>query len=133
MMKAEAVSTTRKGDRISISISVQISCADQTGKHFTEVVRTVNVSRSGCCLLLKQSLSVGQKICLQRMGSREEAVVTSRGRLVFAPKATFMGLKCSTPARTSGVFGFLTKRNWRRAAFAYSSNALRAKTVNKLP
>jgi hypothetical protein len=32
MMKAEAVSTTRKGDRISISISVQISCADQTGR-----------------------------------------------------------------------------------------------------
>jgi PilZ domain len=78
MKEATAVSATRKGDRISISISVQITCTDLTGKHFSEVVQTVNVSRNGCCLLLKQSLSIGQKVHLQKMGSREEA----HGRVV---------------------------------------------------
>ena len=78
MKEATAVSATRKGDRVSISISVQITCTDLTGKHFSEVVQTVNVSRNGCCLLLKQSLSIGQKVHLQKMGSREEA----HGRVV---------------------------------------------------
>jgi hypothetical protein len=80
MTTAEAapVSTTRKGDRISISISLQITSTDLAGKHFSEVVQTVNVSRNGCCLLLKQSLSIGQKVHLQKMGSREEA----HGRVV---------------------------------------------------
>ena len=78
MKEATAVSATHKGDQISISISVQITCTDLTGTHFSEVVQTVNVSRNGCCLLLKQSLSIGQKIHLQRMGSREEA----HGRVV---------------------------------------------------
>ncbi len=72
------VSAPRKGDRISISISVQISSTDVRGEHFSEVVQTVNVSRSGCCLLLKRSLVPGQKIRFQRMGSGEEAV----GRVV---------------------------------------------------
>ncbi|MGB8862934.1 MAG: PilZ domain-containing protein, partial [Candidatus Sulfotelmatobacter sp.] len=73
-----AASTTRKGDRISISISVRVSCIDLAGEHFTDVVQTVNVSRSGCCLPLKCSWAPGQKIHLQRMGSGEEAV----GRVV---------------------------------------------------
>jgi hypothetical protein len=97
MMEMTAVSTTRKGDRISISISVQISCADQTGKHFTEVVRTVNVSRSGCCLLLKQSLSIGQKICLQRMGSREEAVGHVVGQTGICSEGNLYGIEVLNP------------------------------------
>ena len=77
-VQESAVSTTRKGDRISISISVRVSCTDLAGEHFTDVVQTANVSRNGCCLLLKRSLAPGQKIHLQRMGSGEEAV----GRVV---------------------------------------------------
>jgi hypothetical protein len=73
-----AVSAPRKGDRISISISVQVSFTDLRGEHFSEVAQTVNVSRSGCCLLLKRSLASGQKIRFQRIGSGEEAV----GRVV---------------------------------------------------
>jgi len=73
-----AVLAPRKGDRISISISVQVSSTDIRGEHFSEVVQTVNVSRNGCCLLLKRSLAQGQKIRFQRIGSGEEAV----GRVV---------------------------------------------------
>jgi len=99
MMKAEAaaVLTTRKGDRISISISVQISCADLTGKHFTEVVQTVNVSRNGCCLLLKQSLSIGQKIHLQRIGSREEAVGRVVGQTGICSEGNLYGIEVLNP------------------------------------
>lgn len=73
-----AASTTRKGDRISISISVRVSCIDLAGEQFTDVVQTANVSRSGCCLPLKCSLAPGQKLHLQRIGSGEEAI----GRVV---------------------------------------------------
>jgi PilZ domain len=99
MIKAEVatVSTTRKGDRISISISVQISCADLTGKHFTEVVQTVNVSRNGCCLLLKQSLSIGQKIHLQRIGSREDAVGRVVGQTGICAEGNLYGIEVLNP------------------------------------
>lgn len=90
-------STTRKGDRISISISVQISCADQTGEHFSEVVRTVNVSRNGCCLLLKRSLAVGQKIYLQRMGSREEAHGRVVGQTGICAEGNLYGIEVLNP------------------------------------
>ena len=90
-------STTRKGDRISISISVQISCADLTGEHFSEVVQTVNVSRNGCCLLLKRSLSLGQKIHLQRMGSREEAVGRVVGQTGICAEGNLYGIEVLNP------------------------------------
>jgi hypothetical protein len=96
-MEAAAVSTTRKGDRISISIGVQISCADLAGEHFSEVVRTVNVSRNGCCLLLKQSLSIGQKIHLQRMGSREEAVGRVVGQTGICSEGNLYGIEVLNP------------------------------------
>jgi hypothetical protein len=99
MMKAEeeTVSTTRKGDRISISISVQISCTDLTGEHFSEVVQTVNVSRNGCCLLLRRSLTLGQKIHLQRMGSHEEAVGRVVGQTGICSEGNLYGVEVLNP------------------------------------
>jgi hypothetical protein len=76
---------------------VQISCADLTGKHFTDVVQTVNVSRNGCCLLLKQSLSIGQKIYLQRMGSREEAVGRVVGQTGICSEGNLYGIEVLNP------------------------------------
>ncbi len=81
-----APSTTRKGDRISISICVRVSCIDLAGEHFTDVVQTVNVSRSGCCLPLKCSLAPGQKIHLERIGSGEEAVGRVVGQTGIRPE-----------------------------------------------
>ena len=95
--EAAIATTTRKGDRISISISVQISCADLTGKHFTEVVQTVNVSRNGCCLLLKPSLAVGQKVHLQRMGSREEAHGRIVGQTGISSEGNLYGVEVLNP------------------------------------
>src|ERR1022692_2361548 len=99
MMKAAAaaVSTTRKGDRISISVSVQISCTDLTGEHFSEVVQTANVSRNGCCILLKRSLTIGQKIYLQRMGSREEAVGRVVGQTGICSEGNLYGIEVLNP------------------------------------
>ncbi len=98
-MKTEAAtaSTTRKGDRISISISVQISCTDLAGEHFSDVVQTVNVSRNGCCLLLKQSLSIGQKIHLQRIGSREDAVGRVVGQTGICAAGNLYGIEVLDP------------------------------------
>jgi len=132
-----AASTTRKGDRISISISVRVSCIDLAGEHFTDVVQTANVSRNGCRLLLKCSLAPGQKIRLQRIGSGEEAVGRVVGQVAFVPNTIFMESKCSTKATISGVFGFLdhgvvgflNKRNWKKVTHARFSNALCAKPV----
>ncbi|MBZ5572335.1 MAG: PilZ domain-containing protein [Acidobacteriia bacterium] len=90
-------STTRKGDRISISISVQISCTDLAGVHFSGVVQTVNVSRNGCCLLLKQSLAPGQKIYLQRIGSGEEAVGRVVGQTGIRPEGNLYGVEVLNP------------------------------------
>jgi len=99
MIKETAtVSTTRKGDRISISISVQISCTDLTGEHFTDVVQTVNVSRNGCCLLLKRSLTIGQKIYLQRIGSHEEAPGRVVGQTGICSEGNLYGIEVLNPA-----------------------------------
>jgi hypothetical protein len=90
-------STARKGDRISISISVQISCTDLKGEHFTDVVQTVNISRHGCCLLVKQSLAPGQKIWLQRMGSGEEAAGHVVGQTGICSGGNLYGVEVLNP------------------------------------
>ncbi len=90
-------STTRKGDRVSISISVQISCSDLAGAHFSDVVHTVNVSRNGCCLLLKRSLAPGQKIHLQRVGGIEEAVGRVVGQTGICSEGNLYGVEVLNP------------------------------------
>ena|ERR1700733_8304130 len=93
-----AASTTRKGDRISISISVRVSCIDLAGEHFTDVVQTANVSRNGCCLLLKCSLAPGQKIRLQRIGSGEEAVGRVVGQAGIRSEHNLYGVEVLNPS-----------------------------------
>ncbi len=90
-------SAARKGDRVSIAISVQITCSDAAGQHFSEVVRTVNVSRNGCCLLLRQSLTPGQKIHLQRAGSAEEATGRVVGQTGIRPEGNLYGIEVLDP------------------------------------
>jgi len=90
-------STTRKGDRISISVSVQISSTDATGEHFSDIVHTVNVSRNGCRLLLKRSLMPGQKIHLQRTGTGEEAVGRVVGQTGICAEGNLYGVEVLNP------------------------------------
>jgi len=96
-VKDAAVSTTRKGDRVSISIGVQISGADLSGQHFTDIVQTVNVSRNGCCLLLRRSLAPGQKIYLHRIGSGEEAMGRVVGQTGLRPEGNLYGVEVLNP------------------------------------
>jgi hypothetical protein len=132
-----AASTARKGDRISISISVRVSCIDLAGGHFTDVVQTVNVSRSGCCLPLKCSLAPGQKIHLQRIGSGEEAVGRVVGQTGVRSEHNLYGIEVLNQSDNfwgirfldNGVVGFLYKRNWKKVTHVHFSNALCAKPV----
>jgi hypothetical protein len=95
-VQAAAASTARKGDRISIAINVQISCTDLKGEHFSEVVQTSNVSRQGCCLLLKWSLAPGQKIWLHRPGG-EEAVGRVVGQTSISAEGILYGVEVLNP------------------------------------
>ena len=92
-------------------------------------VQTVNVSRNGCCLLLKRLLSVGQKIHLQR--GEEEAVGRVVGQTGICAEGNLFGIEVLNPGETSGGFGSPSKRNWRKARFACSSSAPRAKTAKR--
>jgi hypothetical protein len=105
-----AASTTRKGDRISISISVRVSCIDLAGEHFTDVVQTVNVSRSGCCLPLKCSLAPGQKIHLQRIGSGEEAVGRVVGQTGIRSEHNLYGIEVLN--QSDNFWGIRFPRQW---------------------
>ena len=89
--------TTRRGDRISLSVSLQISCTDQTGKRFSEIVQTVNVSRNGCCIRLKQTLSAGQRIHLQRLGTGEEAIGRIVGQSGICTEGNLYGIEVLNP------------------------------------
>ena len=86
-------STTRKSDRISISIGVKISWTTPSGKPFTEHVQTVNISRNGCCLLLKRPLLAEQRIHLQRAGSGEEAIGRVVGQTGIRPEGNLYGVE----------------------------------------
>jgi len=88
-----ADATTRKSDRISISISLQISCTDLAGEHFSEIVQTVNVSRNGCCLLTKRSLAPGQKMHLLRTGSGEEMIGRVVGQTGICSEGNLYGIE----------------------------------------
>ena len=90
-------SMARKGDHISISISAQISCTDMKGEHVSEAVRTVSISRHGCCLLAKRSLAPGQKIWLQRIGHGEEAVGRVVGQTGICSEGNLYGIEVLNP------------------------------------
>jgi hypothetical protein len=92
-LKEAPVSATRKGDRVSISIGVQISGADTAGQHFSEIMHTVNVSRSGCCLLTKRSLPPGQKLRLIRTGNAEEVSGRVVGQTGMRPEGNLFGVE----------------------------------------
>jgi hypothetical protein len=92
-VKEATAAKTRRGDRISISIPVQIASTDAGGDHFSEIVQTVNVSRSGCCLLMKRSLFPGQKIYIQRMGNHEEAVGRVVGQTGLRDEGNLFGIE----------------------------------------
>ena len=83
---------------------------DLAGEHFTDVVQTVNVSRSGCCLPLKRSLAPGQKIHLQRMGSGEEAVGRVVGQTGIRSEHNLYGIEVLN--QSDNFWGIRFPRQW---------------------
>ena len=51
------------------------------------------------------------------------------GQTGIRSEGNLYGVEVLEQGDTSGVFGFLNKRNWNKAPCAYFSSALRAKTV----
>lgn len=88
---------TRKSDRIAISINVQISSTDLVGERFSEVVRTINISRNGCCLISKRALAPEQRIYLQRMDSTEELTGRVVGQVGVSPEGNLYGIEVFNP------------------------------------
>ena len=109
-------SKTRKSDRISISIGIQVSGTDLAGQHFSDVVQTVMVSRNGCCLLSKRSLAPGQKIYLQRMGSREEAVGRVVGQTGICSDGNLYGVEVLNPVENFWGIRFPPQKELEKGA-----------------
>jgi len=93
-------STARKGDRVSISISVQVSGMDLSGKGFMEMTRTVNVSRSGCCVIIKALLAAGQKVHLQRGGIGDEVIGRVVGQIDIRTEGNVYGIEVLNPTES---------------------------------
>jgi hypothetical protein len=110
-----ATSTARKGDRVSISLSVQISSTDLKGDHFSEVVQTSNVSRHGCCLLLKRTLAPGQKIWLRRAGG-EEAIGRVVGQTSICSEGNLYGVEVLNPGENFWGIRFPAQKELEEAS-----------------
>jgi len=92
-LKEAPASTTRKGDRVSISLGVQISGTDLAGEQFCDIAQTVNVSRSGCCVLTKRVLVPGHKLYLVRTSCSAEAVGRIVGQTGVRPDGNLYGIE----------------------------------------
>jgi diguanylate cyclase (GGDEF)-like protein/PAS domain S-box-containing protein len=69
-----AASARRRSDRVSIAFPLEVAGIDLAGQHFSERVKTMTVSRYGCCFSLPRLLRADQKVHLRRIGMEETAV-----------------------------------------------------------
>jgi len=88
---------TRRSDRISLSIPVQVVGRDLSGEEFQEKGRTVVVSRHGATVLLNRSLAVDQEIALRAIPTNREAVVRVVGQVGVEAEGRVYGMALLEP------------------------------------
>ncbi len=88
---------TRRSDRISLAIPVEIVGRDLGGEEFKETGRTVVVSRHGATVLLNRALAADQEIVLRAIPANREAVVRVVGQVRVEPEGRIYGMALLDP------------------------------------
>ncbi len=73
--------TKRRTDRIAMAIPIRVSGADEAGQQFVADSRTVNLSRHGATIVLKQNLKPDQDVKIRATRRAKEAVFRVVGRI----------------------------------------------------
>ena len=88
---------TRRSDRISLPIPVQVVGRDLSGEEFQEKGRTVLVSRHGATVLLNRSLAVDQEVALRALPTNREAMVRVVGQVRVEAEGRIYGMAFLDP------------------------------------
>ena len=73
--------TKRRSDRIAMAITIRVSGADEHGQPFMAETRTVNLSRNGATIILKQNLKPDQDLKIRAVRRAKEAMFRVVGRI----------------------------------------------------
>jgi PilZ domain-containing protein len=108
---------TRRSDRISLELALEVSGSDATGREFFEAGRTTVVSRHGAKIVVARKLVPQQEITVRCLETGQEAVGRVVGQieagpenytygiLLVDPEANPWGIEFTAAARSSGVVG----------------------------
>jgi hypothetical protein len=96
----------RRSDRVAMAISIRVSGLDEAGSKFDVEARTVNLSRHGATIVLKQPLQPHQEVTLRYPRVSKEAVFRVVGRIGGESEGYVYGVAQLDPAADLWGIGF---------------------------
>jgi len=86
------IEQTRRSDRISIALPVQVFGTEITGQDFSETTRTHLLSRHGAAIVLKSRLAPLQQVTIRNLGNGKEATAQVIGPMGGRPDGNVYGI-----------------------------------------
>ena len=99
-------SIKRRSDRVAMAISIRVSGLDEAGTKFEVEGRTVNLSRHGATIVLKQPLQARQEVTLRYPRVSKEAAFRVVGRIGGESEDYVYGVAQLDPAADLWGIGF---------------------------
>jgi hypothetical protein len=96
----------RRSDRVAMAISIRVSGLDEVGSKFDVEARTVNLSRHGATIVLKQPLQAHQEVVLRHPRVSKEAAFRVVGRIGGESEGHVYGVAQLDPAADLWGIGF---------------------------
>ncbi len=88
---------TRRSDRISMELAIQVSGSDGLGQMFLQDTRTIVLSLHGAKILLKCKLVPEQEITIRCISTKKEADARVAGQIGSCPEGYFYGVEFLDP------------------------------------
>lgn len=99
-------SIKRRSDRVAMAISIRVAGLDEAGTKFDVEARTVNLSRHGATIVLKQPLQAQQEVTLRYPRVSKEAAFRVVGRIGGESEGHVYGVAQMDPAADLWGIGF---------------------------
>ena len=97
MSIAAQIDQTRRSDRISLALPVQIFGTEITGQDFCETTRTHLLTRGGAAIVLQRQLAPLQELIIRNLASGKEATAQVIGPMGARPEGTIYAVTLLDP------------------------------------
>lgn len=91
------IEQTRRSDRISIAVPIEVMGTEITGQDFCETTRTHLISRHGAAIVLQRPLAPFQQVTIRNLSNGKEAAAVVVGPMGGRPEGSVYGITLLDP------------------------------------